>query len=71
MLDNSPVDLHAEIARLRALVQSMEQTLQQWQQPDHIRLHAGELSRQEMRAVLAVVKAIARTLATARGRAGL
>lgn len=29
-----------------------------WQDPDHIRLHAGELSAQEMRTVLAVLRAI-------------
>ena len=30
-----------------------------WMNPDYIRLHAGEMTAQEMRSVLAVVKAIA------------
>jgi hypothetical protein len=63
---DSPEDLRTEIARLRAQVQ---ETLELWQRPDHIRLHAGEMSRQEMRAVLAVVGAIAKALAVPGGPA--
>lgn len=33
-------------------------TFDKWQDPDHIRLHAGELTMQEMRTVLAVLRAI-------------
>lgn len=33
--------------------------LRRWQQPSYIRLHAGEMTAQEMRSVLAVVKCIA------------
>jgi hypothetical protein len=33
-----------------------------WTRPDNIRLHAGELSRQEMRTVVAIVTAIAASI---------
>ena len=33
--------------------------VEQWLKPAHVRLHAGEMSAQEMRSVLAVVSAIA------------
>jgi hypothetical protein len=32
--------------------------LDRWLDPDHIRLHAGEVSAQEMRTVLAVLRAV-------------
>lgn len=32
--------------------------MDKWSDPDHIRLHAGEMTNQEMRSVLAVVRAI-------------
>ena len=35
-----------------------------WQKPSHVRLHAGEMTAQEMRSVQAVLGAIARALAT-------
>lgn len=37
----------------------VEQILNKWTRPDHIRLHAGEMTVQELRTVVAVVKAIA------------
>lgn len=32
--------------------------LDRWLDPDHIRLHAGEMTTQEMRSVLAVLRAV-------------
>jgi hypothetical protein len=32
--------------------------IDKWQDPDHIRLHAGEMTAQEMRSVLAVLRAV-------------
>lgn len=32
--------------------------IDRWMDPDHIRLHAGEVTAQEMRTVLAVLRAI-------------
>jgi hypothetical protein len=32
--------------------------IDKWQDPDHIRLHAGEMTNQEMRSVLAVLRAV-------------
>ena len=32
--------------------------IDKWQDPDHIRLHAGEMTTQEMRSVLAVLRAV-------------
>ena len=44
---------------------AMRAALEQWSRPDHIRLHAGEMTAQEMRSVLAVVNAIkTRTFST-------
>lgn len=37
--------------------------LDTWLDPDHIRLHAGELTAQEMRTVLAVLRAVRADLA--------
>jgi hypothetical protein len=37
--------------------------LDKWLDPDHIRLHAGELTAQEMRTVLAVLRAVRADLA--------
>lgn len=37
--------------------------LDTWLDPDHIRLHAGEMSAQEMRSVLAVLRAVRADLA--------
>jgi hypothetical protein len=36
----------------------MKSLSEKWLSPDHIRLHAGELTAQEMRTVLAVLKAV-------------
>jgi hypothetical protein len=60
MLNNDP----AELARLRAQVETMQETLELWQQPSHILLHAGEMSAQELRSVIAVVKAITAALSS-------
>ena len=32
--------------------------IDKWLDPDHIRLHAGEMTNQEMRSVLAVLRAV-------------
>lgn len=32
--------------------------IDKWHDPDHIRLHAGEMTNQEMRSVLAVLRAV-------------
>lgn len=32
--------------------------IDRWQDPDYIRLHAGEMTAQEMRSVLAVLRAV-------------
>jgi hypothetical protein len=45
-----------EIQLIRTL--EIKKILQNWQRADHIRLHAGEMTAQEMRSVKAVVKAI-------------
>jgi hypothetical protein len=37
--------------------------LDKWSKPDYIRLHAGEMTSQEMRSVQAVLKAIRAELA--------
>lgn len=37
--------------------------LDKWLDPDHIRLHAGEMTTQEMRSVLAVLRAVRADLA--------
>jgi hypothetical protein len=37
--------------------------LDKWLDPDHIRLHAGEMTTQEMRIVLAVLRAVRADLA--------
>jgi len=42
----------------------MQETLELWQQPSHILLHAGEMSAQELRSVIAVVKAITAALSS-------
>jgi hypothetical protein len=36
----------------------VRKVLMRWQRPDYIRLHAGEMTAQEMRSVLAVLKAV-------------
>lgn len=38
----------------------MTSLAKKWLSPDHIRLHAGELTAQEMRTVLAVLRAVFR-----------
>lgn len=48
---------------LRAAYKSMGwaeslEVLDRWLNPDHIRLHAGEMTAQEMRSVIAVLRAI-------------
>ena len=46
----------------QAKVEERERCLrvvEKWLKPDHIRLHAGEMDAQEMRSVIAVVRAIA------------
>lgn len=40
----------------------VRKTLLRWQRPDYIRLHAGEMTTQEMRSVLAVLKAVSREI---------
>ena len=42
--------------------QKVLKILSAWQQPAHITLHAGEMSAQEMRSVLAVVRGIEREI---------
>ena len=37
--------------------------MDRWLDPDHIRLHAGEMTTQEMRSVLAVLRAVRAELA--------
>ena len=32
--------------------------IDKWQDPDHIRLHGGEMTAQEMRSVLAILRAV-------------
>lgn len=49
--ENDLARAQADIGRLRAV-------LRRWQRADYIRLHAGEMTAQEMRSVLAVLKAV-------------
>lgn len=43
----------------KAHTQGVRDVLRRWQSADYIRLHAGEMTAQEMRSVLAVLKAVA------------
>lgn len=59
--DAARAHLASEVQRAReeALTE-----IAKWQKPQHVRLHAGEMTAQEMRSVQAVLGAIVRSLST-------
>lgn len=57
MLERPRNDFHQDIGMERTLGRALG-VIDLWLDPDHIRLHAGEMTAQEMRTVLAVLRAI-------------
>jgi hypothetical protein len=55
-------EIKTEIAQMKHIqwdkTLEIKKILQDWQKADHIRLHAGEMTWQEMRTSKAIVKAI-------------
>jgi hypothetical protein len=51
-------ELERRDAKLDTIYDGFDQILHQWQIPSYLRLHAGEMSAQEVRTVGAVLKAI-------------
>lgn len=62
MTINSPRTLGATLNLIRSEKDKCIGIVQQWTNSDHIQLHAGEMTAQELRSVKAVVDAILREM---------